>query len=140
MSFRRCRDARLVTVLRIIQPGLSPKLSGGLDGVDAGILPPSGFIAYAVYQPMMDAAERHRKLVARLTAERARLHESQVVRIRRFARTQKARLLGNKPKMLFVAVAPGRAYLEHALVDPVRRIGGGMIVRAYRCPPQSRRG
>jgi hypothetical protein len=63
----------LVTVLRIIQPGLAPKLAGGLDGVDAGILPPSGFIADAVHQPMMDAAERHCELVARLATQGRRL-------------------------------------------------------------------
>ena len=60
-------------ILRIIEPGLSPKLTCGLGGVDAGILPPGGFIAHAVHQTMMNAAERHRELVARLAAERARL-------------------------------------------------------------------
>ena len=130
-SFRLRRETRLVMILRIVDPGLSPKLTGGLDGVDAGVLPPDGFITDAVHQSMMDAAERHRELVAHLAAERAWLHESQVVRIRRFARTQEARLPGDKSKVLFVAVAPGRAYLKHALVDPARRIGRGIIVRAY---------
>jgi hypothetical protein len=37
-------------ILRIIEPGLSPKLTGGLDWVDAGILPPGGFIAYTVHR------------------------------------------------------------------------------------------
>src|SRR6516164_5196141 len=87
---------------------------------------------------MMDAAERHRELVARLAAERARLQEPQMMRIGRFTGTQEARLLGDKSKMLLVAVAPGRTYLEHALVDPVGRIGGGTIVRAY-IPRASRR-
>ena len=60
-------------IVRIIEPGLSPELAGDLDRVDAGGLPPGGFIAYAVHQPMMHAAERHRELVARLAAEGARL-------------------------------------------------------------------
>jgi len=44
-----CRETRLVMLSRIIEPGLSPELTGDLDGIDAGILPPSGFIAYAVH-------------------------------------------------------------------------------------------
>ena len=51
------------------EPGLSPKRTGGFDGVDAGILPPGGFIAHAVHQPMMDATERDRELVARLATQ-----------------------------------------------------------------------
>jgi hypothetical protein len=72
-NLRARRETRLVMILRIIEPGLSPKLTGGLDWVDAGILPPAGFIAYAVHQPMMDTAERHREFVARLAAQSPRL-------------------------------------------------------------------
>jgi hypothetical protein len=72
-SFWPRREPRLAMILRIIEPGCSPKLTGGLDWVDAGILPPGGFVAYAVHQPMMDAAERHRELVARLTTQGPRL-------------------------------------------------------------------
>ena len=68
-SLRARRETRLVRILRIIEPGLSPKLTGGLHWVDAGILPPGGFIAYAVHQPMMDSTERHRELVARLATQ-----------------------------------------------------------------------
>ena len=64
----------MLRIVRIIEPGLSPKHTGGLDWVDAGILPPGGFIADAVHQPMMDAAERHRELVARLAAQGPWLH------------------------------------------------------------------
>ena len=89
---------------RIIEPGLSPKLTGGLDWLDPGILPPGGFIADAVHQPMMDAAERHRKLVARLTAERARLHEPKMMRVGRLATTEEAGLLGDIAKVRLVAI------------------------------------
>jgi hypothetical protein len=68
-SLRARRETRLVMILRIIEPGLSPKVTGGLDRVDAGLLPPGGFIADAVYQPMMDSTERHRELVARLATQ-----------------------------------------------------------------------
>jgi hypothetical protein len=43
------------------------------SGAAAGILPPRGFIAYAVHQSMMDSAERHRDLVARLATQGPRL-------------------------------------------------------------------
>ena len=66
---------------------------------------------------VMDTAERYREFIARLTTKRTRLHEAQVMRIRRFAGTQKAWLEGDVAKMLLVAVATWRAYREHALVD-----------------------
>jgi hypothetical protein len=37
--------------------------------------------------PVMNSAERNCELVARLAAKRTRLHEAQVVRVRRFAAT-----------------------------------------------------
>ena len=60
-------------------------------------------------RPVMAAAERHRELVAGLAAERARLHEAQMVGIRRLAAAQQARLLGDKSQVLLVAIAAGRA-------------------------------
>ena len=39
---------------------------------------------------MMDTAERNREFIARLATKRARLHESQVMRIRRLPAAQKA--------------------------------------------------
>jgi hypothetical protein len=90
--------------VRIIEPGLSPKLTGGLDGVDAGILPPGGFIAYAVHQPMMDSTERHRELVARLATQGPRLQVAQVVGVGWFAATEEAGLLGDIAKVRLVAI------------------------------------
>ena len=57
----------------LIYAAIVPELPGSLGRVDAGILPPGGFIADAVHQPMMNAAERHRELVARLAAQCPRL-------------------------------------------------------------------
>ena len=54
----------------------------GCWGVDAGVLPPGGFIAYAVAsKPMMDSAERRRELVARLVTQGSRLQMAQVRKI-----------------------------------------------------------
>ena len=51
-------------------PGLLPELARRFDRIDAGVLPPGRLVADAVDQPMVDAAERDRELVARLAAER----------------------------------------------------------------------
>ena len=104
-------------LLRIIEPGLSPQLTGDLDGVDPGRLPPGGFISYAVHQPMMNAAERHRELVARLAAEGAGLKVPQMMRIGWLAAADQAGLLGDVTKVLAVAIAPRRRNRERTFVD-----------------------
>ncbi len=68
---------------------------------------------------VMDTAEWYGEFIARLTAKRARLHEPQVMRIRRLTGAQEAGLERDVAKMLLVAVATWRAYREHALVDPL---------------------
>jgi hypothetical protein len=40
-------------ILRSIEPGLSPELTGGFDGVDAGRLPPGLLIARAMNRAVM---------------------------------------------------------------------------------------
>ena len=102
-------------IVRIIEPGLLPELTGDLHGIDARRRPPGLLVAGAMNRAMMRAAERDGEFIAGFAAERTRLHESQVVRIRRFARTQEARLPGDKSKVLFVAVAPGRLTLSTLL-------------------------
>ena len=47
---------RLVTLLRIIEPGLSPELTGDFNGVDAGRLPPGLLVASAMDRAVMRAA------------------------------------------------------------------------------------
>ena len=66
----------------------------------------------------MDAAERDRELVARLAAERARLHVAQVMRVGRLAAADQAGLLGDVAQVVPVAVAARCGDREHALVDP----------------------
>src|SRR5262249_56908205 len=56
---------------------------------------------------MMDAAERHRELVARLAAQGPRLHEPKMMRVGRLATTEEAGLLGDIAKVRFVAIAAG---------------------------------
>ena len=93
-------------------------------------LPPSLLIADAVNRAVMGATKRDREFIARLAAERARLHESQVMGVGRLAGAEEARLLGDEPKMLLVAVATRRANGEHALVDPARAGRGSVLALA----------
>ena len=109
-------------IVRIIEPGLSPKLTGDLDGVDAGCLPPGPLVAGAMDRAVMRAAERDGELIAGLAAERPRLQVAEMMRIGLFAAADEARLLGNLAKVLQVAIAPRCRNDEPALVD-----AGGLI-------------
>ena len=93
-------------ILRIIEPGLSPKLTGDFDGVDTGCLPPSLLIAGAMDRAMMRAAERDGEFVAHFAAKCPRLQVAKMMRIRLFAAADEARLLGNIAKVLAVTIAP----------------------------------
>ena len=84
---------------------------------------------------MMDAAERDREFVAGLAAERPRLHEAQMVRVRRLAAADEARLSGDISQVLPVAVAARGGDRENALVDAL----GRMDFRRFRCLPVSSR-
>ena len=57
----------------------------------------------------MDAAERHRELIAHLAAQGARLSEPQMVRIGRSPPAYEARIRGHECPMVPVAFAPGFA-------------------------------
>ena len=117
--------------LTLVSARVFPKLPSDLDRVDPRVLPPGSLVAGAMHAAMMCATERNCELIARLAAERAGLHKLQVMRIGRFATAQQARLLGDEPQVLLVAVALRRADREHALVDPA----GLMFVRAP-APPE----
>jgi hypothetical protein len=92
----------------LVYAGVLPKLTGDLDRVDAGLLPPGFLVAGAMNRTVMRAAQWDDEFIARLAAERARLHKSDVVRVRRLAAAQEARLLGHQTKMVPVAIAAWR--------------------------------
>ena len=52
-----------------VETGAFPELAGRLHWIDAGFLPPGGFVAHPVHQPMMDSTERNREFVAHLAPE-----------------------------------------------------------------------
>jgi hypothetical protein len=101
----------------LIDAGVFPQLTGDLDGVDAGLLPPGFFVAGAMHRAVMRAAKRDGEFIACFAAERARLHKSDVMRIRGFAAAQQAGLLHHKAKVVPVAIAARRRHREHALID-----------------------
>jgi hypothetical protein len=100
------RDTALARIRRVIKPSLSPELTGHLDGVDAGRLPPGLLVAGAMDGAMMRAAERDGEFVAGFAAQRARLHAAQMVGIGWPAATDEARLLHDIAKVLAAAIAP----------------------------------
>src|SRR6516162_5271593 len=63
----------------LIHAAVVPELPGSLSRIDAGILPPGGFVPYAVHQSVMDSTQRHRELIARLATQGPRLQVAQMV-------------------------------------------------------------
>ena len=60
-------------ILRIVEPGLFPELTGDLEGIDAGSLPPGLLVAGAMDRAVVRAAERDGEFIAHFAAERTRL-------------------------------------------------------------------
>ena len=76
------------------ESGLSPELTGDLNGVDAGGPPPRLLVAGAMDGAVMRAAERDGEFVARFAAERPRLQVAKMMRIGLFAAADETRLVG----------------------------------------------
>src|SRR5262249_18389509 len=101
----------------LVDAGVLPELTGDLDRIDASLLPPGFFIAASMHRAVMRAAEWDGKFIACFAAERARLHKSDVMRVRGLAAAQQTRLLHYKAKVIPVAIAPRRPNCQHALID-----------------------
>ena len=99
------------------ESGLSPELTGDLNGVDAGGPPPRLLVAGAMDGAVMRAAERDGEFVAGFAAERSWLQVAKMMRIGLFAAADETCLLGDITKVLRVAVAPRCRKDEPALVD-----------------------
>ena len=111
-----------------------PESTGYCDRVDFGVLPPGRLVTDPVQQPVMDAAQRNRELIAHLAPERARLHVLKVMRVAGPAAADEAGLLGDVAQMLTVAMAARYRNCKPAFVDGdwLRRIGSG-IFYAHGC-------
>jgi hypothetical protein len=110
-----------VTLLPIIESGLLPELTGDLNGVDAGRLPPGLLVAGEMDRPVMRAAERDGEFVARFAAECPWLQVTKMMRIRLFAAADEAGLLRYITKVLPVTIAPRRSNGEDTFIDAVDR-------------------
>jgi hypothetical protein len=93
---------------------------GTADRVYSDLFPPYRFDAGAVSFAMVSTTERHREFIAHLKAETSRLRKAQVMGIARPPATNQAWLLGDKPKMNFIAHPPGFRNDKLALVDSGR--------------------
>src|SRR3954469_4956571 len=118
-------------LLRIIEPGLAPEVTGDLDGVDPGCRPPGPLVAGAMDCAMMRAAERAGEFIAGLAAERPRLEVAEMMRIGLFAAADETRLSGNMAKVLAVSIAPRCRNHEHALVDTLGLIEVVVSLRTH---------
>jgi hypothetical protein len=99
---------------------LQPQHTGRRRRIDSKLAPPVGFVAAAVDLAMVSAAARDRELVADFAAKGATLGKAQVVRVRRDATANEARLLGHLPDVFTVAHAAGLGDCQNALVDTLR--------------------
>ena len=119
-------------IVRIIEPGLPPELTGDFDGVDPGRRPPGLLVAGAMDRAMMRAAERDGEFIAGLAAERPRLQVAEMMRIGLFAAADETRLLlGNVAKVLAVSIAPRCRNHEHTLVDALGLIEVVVSLRTH---------
>ena len=134
-DLRPCDGIRgtLAQGLPLVRACFFPKLPSDLDRIDPRTPPPGSFVACAMRGAVMCSTEWDREFIARLAAERAWLHELQVVRVGRFAAAQEARLLGHEPQVLLVAVAARRAQREDTLVDPTGLMPFGAAGWSERC-------
>ena len=119
-------------LLRIIESGLSPELTGDLNGVDAGRLPPRLLVAGAMDGAVVGAAERDDEFVARFAAERPWLQVAKMMRIGLLAAADETRLFGDITKVLRITIAPRCRKGEPALVDAVGLIEVAAFFREHR--------
>ena len=59
-----------------------PKLAGDLQRIDGSLLPPCTLVPSTMHCSVVHAAEWNREFIAGLAAQRARLHEPKMMRVR----------------------------------------------------------
>ena len=81
---------------------LQPKRASNDRRVDAGLFPPSRFVAATVDLAMMSPAQRHDELVAHFAPEGLKLREPKMMSVRRLAAADQTRLLGNESNVVLI--------------------------------------
>jgi hypothetical protein len=112
-----------------VNTGLVPEPLRNSDRVDIHRRPPCRLVASPMEGTMVGAAKRDGKLITDPTAQSARLHEPQVMRVRRAPSAHEAGLRGNDLEVRTVAVTAGLAQRERALVD----MPGNRVVHPLFC-------
>jgi hypothetical protein len=134
---------------RATRARLRPQRRGDEVRIDAAPAPPGGFTAAAVDLAMVNAADRHRELVADFAAERPRLRKPQMMGVGGLPPADQAGLGGDEPQVLLVPDAPRLADRKDAFVDaPAEaaaliepaRAQPGIICYSARGPGADRRG
>src|SRR6516162_4474494 len=101
---------------------LQPKHASSGGCINAGLVPPDGFIPAAMHLTVMTPAQRNRKLVADLPAKRRRLGKAQIVSIGGPTTADQTRLLSDRFDVLSVANPPRRRQGKNSLVNGHRPI------------------
>ena len=99
---------------------VQPERSGIEAGIDAGLVPPRGFIAAAMDLAVVSSAQRYGELVADLAAECLKLRKPKMMGVRGLTAADQARLFGDEPDMVLVPNATRLGQGERALVDAAR--------------------
>ena len=86
-----CRDCQRMC--------FEPEPARGVDRLDASSRPPIYFLAGPVQLTVMRPAQRHRKFIADLSTESARLRKTQMVRVAGLAAADEAGLFGHKAQV-----------------------------------------
>jgi hypothetical protein len=86
------------------------------------LFPPSALITGAMHLAVMDTAKRDHEFIAHFPAQRAWLHEAQVVGIGMFPPTNQTGLFGNKSQMPFAAMPTRLRSRKKALADTNRGV------------------
>jgi hypothetical protein len=96
---------------------LQPKHASSGGRINAGFVPPDGFIPAAMHLTVMSPAQRDSKFIADLAAKRRGLRKAQVVGIGRTTTAHQTRLFGNGLDMFTVAEATRRRQAQQGLID-----------------------
>jgi hypothetical protein len=86
-------------------PGALPEIEGDRHWLDVVPVPPGGLITMVMDLTVVDPAERNRKFIADLAAERSWLGKTQVVRLARLSATHDTGLRCDELQVHFIAVA-----------------------------------
>jgi hypothetical protein len=96
---------------------LQPKCARYSGSIDAGLVPPHGFIPAAMHLAMMTTAERDRELIAPFSAQSRWLCKPEMMRIGGTATANKAWLFSDRFHMLPVTNSTRHGERQDSFID-----------------------